>query len=99
MCGKICKKDTIRQTKSGKHYIHYIIANNIITEDGLKLNSYLPCVAWGIQAKEIENGYNVGDDIAIHGQLQSREYKKRLSETDLELRMAHEIATCEIEKI
>ena len=97
--GKICKKDTIRKTSNGKHYIHYIVANNIITEDNQKINSYIPCVAWGKLAKEIESNYGVGDDIHIEGQLQSREYKKRLSDNDIEIRMAHELATCEIRKI
>lgn len=97
--GKICKKDTIRKTSNGKHYIHYIVANNIITEDNQKITSYIPCVAWGKLAKEIESNYGVGDDIHIEGQLQSREYKKRLSDNDIEIRMAHELATCEIRKI
>jgi primosomal replication protein N len=97
--GKICKKDTIRKTSNGKHYIHYIVANNIITEDNQKINSYIPCVAWGKLAKEVESDYIVGDDIHIEGQLQSREYKKRLSDNDIEIRMAHELATCEIKKI
>lgn len=97
--GKICKKDTLRKTSSGKHYIHYIIANNIITEDNQKINSYIPCVAWGKLAKEIETNYNVGDDVCIDGQLQSREYKKRLSENEVELRIAHELATCGIKKV
>lgn len=97
--GKICKKDTLRKTSSGKHYIHYIVANNILTEDGLKLNSYIPCVAWGRLAKEIESDYFVGDDIHINGQLQSREYKKKISEKEIELRLAHELATTIIKKI
>jgi primosomal replication protein N len=96
--GKICKKDSLRKTTSGKHYIHYIVANNIVTEDGQKLNSYIPCVAWGKLAKEIENNYNVGDGVTIEGRLQSREYKKRLSDEEIEIRMAHELATKEITK-
>jgi primosomal replication protein N len=96
--GKICKKDSLRKTASGKHYIHYIVANNIVTEDGQKLNSYIPCVAWGKTAKDIENNYAVGDAVSIKGRLQSREYKKRLSENEIEIRMAHELATNEITK-
>jgi primosomal replication protein N len=99
LSGKICKKDTLRKSSSGKHYIHYIVANNIVTEDGQKINSYIPCVAWGKLAKEIENDYNVGDDVEICGQLQSREYKKKISDKDIELRVAHELATCGIKKV
>jgi hypothetical protein len=97
--GKICKKDTLRKTSSRKHYIHYIMVNNIITEDGMRLNSYIPCVAWGSLAKLIESDYTVGDSVHIEGQLQSREYKKKISEKELELRMAHELATTTIKKI
>lgn len=96
--GRICKKDSIRTTSSGKHYIHFTVANNILTDDKQKINSYIPCVAWGKTAKEIESNYNVGDTIYIEGQLQSREYKKKTS-NDLEIRMAHELTTCEIKKI
>ena len=96
--GKICKKDTLRKTSNGKHYIHYIVANNITTEDGQKINSYIPCVAWGKIAKDIETNYFVGDDVHIDGQLQSREYKKKISDNDIELRIAHELATCEVSK-
>lgn len=97
--GKICKKDTLRKTHNGKHYIHYIVANNIITEDGQKLNSYIPCVAWGKLAKEIDDSYAVGEDVHIEGQLQSREYKKKLPNEGIEIRIAHELATGEIHKL
>lgn len=96
--GNICKKDIIRKTSNGKHYIHYIIANNIVTEDGQKLNSYIPCVAWGKLAKDIEHNYFVGDSIHIEGRLQSREYKKRLPDDEIEIRIAHELVTKEITK-
>jgi primosomal replication protein N len=96
--GKICKKDTLRKTLGGKHYIHFIVANNIVTEDGQKLNSYIPCVAWGKMAKEIESDYLVGDDVHMEGQLQSREYKKKISEEEIELRIAHEMTITTIQK-
>lgn len=88
--GKICKKDTIRTTSKGKHYIHFIIANNLIMESQQKLNSYIPCVAWGKDAKHIMANYNVGDSVYIEGQLQSREYKKKVDE-EIEIRVAHEV--------
>ena len=97
--GRICKKDTLRQTKNGKHYIHYIIANNIITDSGQKINSYIPCVAWGKIAKDIDTNYNVGDMVHIDGQLQSREYKKKLDDGNIELRVAHELATSDLRLI
>jgi len=97
--GKICKKDIIRTTKNGKHYIHFIVANNLILEDNQKLNSYIPCVAWGELAKTISEFYNINDSVHIEGQLHSREYKKKIDENNVELRVAHEFATLSIEKV
>ena len=99
LTGKVCKKDTLRTTSSGKHYIHYIIANNIVTDDGQKMNSYVPCVAWGKLARDFDMYYNIGDDIEVEGQLQSREYKKKLPGKEIELRVAHELATTTMQKV
>ena len=97
--GRICKKDTLRKTSNGKHYIHYTVANNILTDDGQKLNSYIPCVAWGKLAKDVSSDYSVGDIVHVEGQLQSREYKKKLDDGGVEIRMAHELAICEMKKV
>lgn len=88
--GTICKIDAIRQTKSGKSNIHFILANNI-SKDGssVKLNSYIPCVAWGVTAKAISK-LSVGDKLSFRGELHSREYKKVLDNGDIEIRVAHE---------
>ena len=44
--GRICKIDELRVTDSGKHNLHFILANNIISKNqNQKLNNYLPsCV-------------------------------------------------------
>ena len=97
LSGRICKKDTIRTTHNGKHYIHFILANNLITENEKRLNSYIPCVAWGTLAKLIDSEYEVGSQISVDGQLQSREYKKR-TDDGIELRLAHEFAVLSIGK-
>lgn len=96
--GKVCKKDDMRTTSRGKHYIHFIIANNLEIENHQRLNSYIPCVAWGKLAKQIESTINVGDDIFVDGQLQSREYKKKTAD-DLEIRIAHEILVNTIDEV
>jgi primosomal replication protein N len=88
--GRICRKDTLRTTKGGKHYIHFILANNIETDTNQKLNSYIPCVAWGKLAKYVDRDLKVGNFITIAGKLQSREYKKN-SDNDVEIRVAHEL--------
>lgn len=90
MDGRICKIEQLRKTKSGKSNIHFILANNlVINETNQKLNSYIPCIAWGNTAKEISN-LKVNDRVSIKGELHSREYKKILSEDTFEIRVAHE---------
>lgn len=97
--GKICKKDDLRTTINGKHYIHFILVNNMMLENGQRLNSYIPCVAWGKTAKDIDANYNISDTIKIDGQLHSREYKKKISDTEIEIKVAHEFATIEVARI
>lgn len=87
--GRICKIDELRTTKSGKQNIHFILANNIISNNGQKLNTYLPCVAFGKTAIEISQ-MHVSDQIEIIGRLNSRIYEKHLSEDEIEFRTAYE---------
>jgi single-stranded DNA-binding protein len=53
--GRICNiDDEIRVLNKGKQNIHFILANNMIVDnDKQKLNSYLPCIAWGNMAKQV----------------------------------------------
>lgn len=97
--GRICKKDILRTTKSGKNNFHFILANNIISEkSGQKVNSYIPCVAWGKLAIEMSE-LNVNDKIEICGELHSREYKKQLEDGELEIKVAHEVVVTNYKKI
>ena len=93
--GKICKKGELRKTKLGKDVIDFIIANNIVSDSGQSLNVYIPCVAWGKIAKQI-NELNLGDYIQINGQLQSREYKKMLDDDDYQIGIAYEVNVTEV---
>lgn len=97
--GRICKLEDIRKTKSGKHNIHFILANNLIIEEtNQKLNSYLPCIAWGKTALDIAK-LHVNDKVIIEGEFHSREYKKILADGELEIRVAHELAVKSFEVI
>lgn len=94
--GRICKMDELRVLDNGKSCIHFILANNLsVSGDNQKLNSYLPCVAWGSEAKEIGNK-SVNDVVHIKGELHSRIYKKRFDDGDFEYRTAHELVVTEI---
>ena len=88
--GRICKIDTLRTTNTGKNNIHLILANNLIVSNGdKKLNSYVPCIAWGNIAKQLSK-LTVNTPIQITGELHSREYIKHLDNNDSEIRVAHE---------
>lgn len=92
--GRICKIEELRQTKTGKNNIHFILANNLIVSDGSKkLNSYIPCIAWGDTAINLSN-LSVNTQLKLHGKLHSREYKKTMEDGTFEIRVAHE---CSVE--
>lgn len=88
--GRICKIDPIRIGSDGKQSIHFILANNIISEQShQKLNTYLPFVAFGKNAIEISK-LNISDKININGRINSRLYKKALENNEIEIRTAYE---------
>lgn len=89
--GRICKINPLRTNKRGKHNVHFILANNLTSSDSTKrLNSYIPCIAWGTTAKELSN-LTVNTKLKIKGELHSREHKKVHSNGEVELRVAHEL--------
>lgn len=87
--GRICKIEELRTTANGKHNIHFILANNIITNGNQKINNYIPMVAWGKEAIAISK-LHVSDKLEIKGQMHSRTYNKVLDNNEIEIRTAHE---------
>lgn len=97
--GRICKLDVVRKTKGGKKNIHFILANNLIVSDGSKkLNSYIPCIAWGDCAEKISQ-LHIDSQVILKGQLHSREYKKMLDDGSFEFRVAHEVEVTSVEEL
>lgn len=95
--GRICKINQLRKTQNGKQNIHFIIANNLHSQDNTKrLNSYIPCIAWGGIAKKVMN-LSVNTKIKLYGQLHSREHKKKLDNGEIEIRLAHEFVVTSFE--
>ena len=62
----------------------------IVSDGAKKLNSYVPCIAWGDIAVELSK-LSVNTKILLEGQLHSREYKKTLTDGSFEFRVAHEV--------
>lgn len=91
--GHICIKPTYRETPFGREISDILIAvkRNCGTSD------YIPCVAWGRNAK-IASGLGTGCRIQIVGRIQSREYSKELS-GNAEKRIAYEISIKNLECI
>lgn len=101
LTGRICKTNPLRELKNNKCNIYFTVANNITSEEKhIKLNSYIPVIAWNSLARKIAE-YNVGDCIKISGELHSREYKKLIDRdtNDFEIRVAHELLAFNVEKI
>lgn len=96
--GRICKIDALRYSKSGVPYVHFILANNIFTNDGKKINSYIPCICYSENANKIIS-LGVSAKIEITGEFHSHTYKKTLDSGEIEFRVAHEATVKTIEEV
>lgn len=85
--GFVMKKPVYRITPSGREITNMLIAVN---RPRWRFD-YIPCVCWGGSAKWAEN-LEVGTEIFVQGRIQSREYVKRLSDDDSEIRTAYEVS-------
>lgn len=85
--GFLVKKPIYRVTPNGRQIADLMIAVN----RPLGRYDYIPCICWGKSAKWAEN-LEVGTEIFVQGRIQSREYVKRLSEDDSEIRTAYEVS-------
>ncbi len=92
--GFICKEPVYRKTPFGREITDLIIAVN----RAFNRSDYIPAIAWGKNAVYSEN-LEVGSNVLLWGRLQSRNYNKRLSENEIETRIAYELSITKIEKI
>ncbi len=90
--GYICKKPIYRTTPFGREIADILLAVN----RSYNKSDYIPCIAWGRNAKYAEC-LEIGDNVIIKGRVQSREYQKRLSETEVESKTAYEISVSHLE--
>ena len=94
LTGYICKKPVYRTTPFGREIADILLAMN----RSYNKSDYIPCIAWGRNAKFAEC-LNVGDKVSIKGRIQSREYQKRLSETEVESKVAYEVSVSRLETV
>ena len=91
--GYICKEPIYRKTPLGREIADLLVAVNRPYGKA----DYIPCIAWGRNARNA-SGFAVGTRILIWGRVQSREYTKRLSETECEKRVAYEVSVSKLER-
>lgn len=92
--GFVCKEPIYRKTPLGREIADLLIAVN----RSYGKSDYIPCICWGRNAR-FASGFEVGSHVAIWGRIQSREYVKKLSETETEKRVAYEVSVSKIERV
>ena len=90
--GFICKEPIFRTTPFGREITDTLLAVNRTYSK----SDYIPCIAWGRNAR-ITAGLPVGTNLIVFGRVQSREYQKKLSETNIVNKIAYEVSVSKIE--
>ena len=72
--------------------------SNQIFLDGYGKSDYIPCIAWGRNAR-FAGGLEVGSHLQICGRVQSREYTKKVDEESVEKRVAYEVSVSKIDLV
>ena len=91
LSGYICKPPVYRTTPFNREIADVLIAVN----RAYNKSDYIPCIAWGRNARFVKN-LGVGDRIAVSGRIQSREYQKRLSDTEMKTMTAYEVSVSKL---
>ena len=81
-----------RVTPFGREIADILVAVN----RAYNKSDYIPCIAWGRNAR-YASGFAVGSRVRGWGRVQSREYTKKLSETQCEKRVAYEVSVSKLE--
>lgn len=90
--GFVCKPPVYRTTPFKREICDVLVAVN----RAYNKSDYLPCIAWGRNARYIKD-IDVGTKVSIVGRIQSREYQKKYSETEIETKTAYEISVNKIQ--
>ena len=90
--GYICKQPIYRKTPLGREIADLLLAVN----RPYGKSYYIPCICWGRNAR-YASAFEVGEHVQVLGRIQSREYVKRLSETETEKRTAYEVSVSKLE--
>ena len=91
LSGYICKPPVYRTTPFNREIADVLIAVN----RAYNKSDYIPCITWGRNARFVKN-LGVGERVAVSGRIQSREYQKKLSETDVRTMTAYEVSVSKL---
>ena len=92
--GYICKEHVYRTTPFGREIADVLLAVN----RAYNKSDYIPTIAWGRNSRFCQN-LEVGDNIRVWGRLQSREYQKKVSDSDVVKKIAYEVSVSKMEKV
>ena len=90
--GFVCKLPIYRCTPKGREIADILVAVN----RPYGKSDYIPCIAWGRNAR-FAGELEVGEHIQIQGRFQSREYAKKISDNEIETRVAYEVSVSRID--
>lgn len=85
--GHLCKAPTYRTTPQGREVCDIMMAVN----RAYGKSDCIPCIVWGRTAKFVGH-LPVGTHIEMTGRFQSRPYAKKISEDEIENRVAYEVS-------
>jgi single-stranded DNA-binding protein len=91
LSGYICKPPVYRTTPFNREIADVLVAVN----RAYNKSDYIPCIAWGRNARFVKT-LAVGDKIAVSGRIQSREYQKKLSDTEFKTMIAYEVSVSKL---
>ncbi len=90
--GYICKEPVYRTTPFGREISDILLAVN----RPYNKSDYIPTISWGRNSRFCRT-LKVGDNIKVWGRLQSRQYQKKLGESDLITKTAYEVSISKLE--
>ena len=91
LSGYICKPPIYRTTPFNREIADILVAVN----RAYNKSDYIPCIAWGRNARFVKN-LSVGERVCLSGRIQSREYQKKISDTQTKILTAYEVSICKL---
>ena len=91
LIGFICKPTVYRTTPFNREICDLLVAVN----RAYNKSDYIPCIAWGRNARFVKY-LTVGEQVAVYGRIQSREYQKKVGEDEFVTKTAFEVSVSRI---